>query len=62
MLTPYEASLYMNDTQHERHENEVYTDHCPHCDKDTKQDGIEGHNGWDSYFYTVCQECKNKIE
>jgi hypothetical protein len=62
MLTPSEARRYVEEVSYCRLDGEVYEGHCKHCNRNTKQDGIEGHNGWDSYFYTVCRECGLKNE
>lgn len=62
MLTPSEARQFVQDNKFCRKDGHVYTDYCLQCEEVTDQDGVEGHNGFDSFFYTICRKCGSKLE
>lgn len=57
MLSSIEAEQWVSDHRYNKHgqtDEEYMCDDCGYCGV---FEDVEGHNGWDSYAYTICPKC-----
>ena len=56
------SEQYMEDNSYEKIEDpDGELDWCEGCNKETEHYFVRGHDGWDSYSYSVCIECGKKM-
>ena len=59
-MTPRELEQIFYDSSYNK-VDKTYIEWCNVCEQDTKHSFIIGHNGLDSYSYSICSRCGNKF-